>query len=439
MFFVYPGSHPCSLSYKLQSAPSKLNMNFVRATKLKTCLLLTVMIALLLCISLHKHQSDCKARISQAQQLQKLMFMDTSDGAEYVTRCGHDWLNLFSRWERVQRRALDGCKETKVVVWKCDGSCGGLGDRQRGILTSFMLALVTGRAFFIQSEAPVPLRRFFHVANPSLHWHFEQSHLDGRSVLHEDFMNTWPPIGDYASSNLSHYDSHDVVIQANNFWQPFHILRNPLLPGWAKKLRHYDDHILAGCLLNYLLVPAREVQMTLEQVRNTVAAQSDRLLAVQIRTGDSQNKNGTVLTEFIQLFKTCVQNLERFSQTPFQIFLTTDSDEALVAFKAAYPRLLFFAGDIFHVDGAFGAPVDADAAFRKLVLDHVMISQASDLLISRSGFAEYAAVRGFKSYYTPVNCNAGKPVPHFSMPTSEPAGVSAADIHSVEEMVNRPG
>ena len=412
-----------------------LDMGFIHAPKpTKACLLL-VTTALLVGVVLHR-QRNSNDTLFSAKQLQDLMFVNTSDSAEYVKQCGRDWMDLFANWERVQSRALDGRSDTKVVVWKCDESCGGLGDRQRGILTSFMLALVTNRAFFIQSEAPVPLRHYFHVANPSLHWTFDQSRLKGRSVLHEDFMNDVPSIGDYASGNLSHYEAFDFVIQANNFWQPFHILRNPGLASRAKTLRKYDDHVLAGCLLNYLLVPARDMQSTLQHVRQVVAGHNNRLLAVQIRTGDSQNKNLTVLTEYIQLFQTCVQKLERSATTSIEIFLTTDSDEALVAFKSAYPHLLTFAGDIYHVDGPFGKPVNAEAAFRKLALDHLMISQADQLLISRSGFSEYAAVRGFKPYYTPTNCNAGKPIPHFPMPASQPVGISGDDIHSVNAMLS---
>ena len=367
-----------------------------------------------------RRQPNFEAVSFERKQLQSLMFEDASDSAEYVRQCGRDWTGLFTEWEEVQRRAIDKPVDAKAVVWKCDGAlCGGLGDRQRGILTSFMLALVTGRAFFIKDDSAAPLQHYFHVGNPSLHWRFEESHLEGRTVLHESFLDGIPPIGDYADSNLAYYDSYDYVFQANNFWQPFHILHNPNITGWAKNLR-FDDHVLAGCLLNYLLVPARDVQATLQQVRRSVTAQRHRLLAVQIRTGDSQDKNTTVLTDLVQQFQTCVKNLSNVSPAAFDIFLTTDSNEALVAFRAAYPSLLTFAGDIYHIDGKFGAPVNADAAFRKTVLDHLMISQADDLLISRSGFAEYAAVRGFKPYYTPTNCNPGRPIPHYVMPTSSP-------------------
>ena len=160
---------------------------------------------LLVCVSFLRQHGTAQANLFQAKQLEKFweaadnavyveqlqtsMFLEAADGAEYVRQCGNDCIDIFSRCEQVQRGALDGFPDTKAVVWKCDGGCGGLVDGQRGILTSFMLALVSGRALLIQSDKPVPLHNYFHVANLYLRWTFEQSRVDGRTVLNEKFLN----------------------------------------------------------------------------------------------------------------------------------------------------------------------------------------------------------------------------------------------------------
>ena len=371
----------------------------------------------------------------RANILQDVMFSHEMDIVRFTEQCGFNWSDMFSSWELVQRRALDGDLDAKAVVWRCKGSCGGLGDRQRGILTSFMLALVLDRAFFIDNEQPVPLRQFFHLAHPSLHWMFDERMLDGRTVLTEDFMNGTPPPGDYANANLSQYSQYDYIIQSNNFWQPFHILQNPHTPSRTSSFRRHEEHVLAGCLLNYLLVPNRDIQTQLQGVRESVALSNEKLLAIQIRTGDSQHKNLKVLNEFVQLFFDCVKVVQRASPTLLRVFLTTDSAQAVDMIQAEYPNLLTFDGEIYHVDGPFGSPVKPDAAFRKIVLDQMLISQADELIISRSGFAEFAALRGFKPYYTPVNCHVGRPIPHYALPTSQPTGVSGNDIDSLETML----
>ena len=401
------------------------------------CLALGALVAVLCIRSSTASTSGCNEQHgtgSRAQRMQEVMFNVPGDTEQFIEMCGRDWSKLFVSWERVQRMALNGDRSVKAVVWKCRGSCGGLGDRQRGILTSFVLALVLERAFLIDSEEPVPLRHYFHLADPTLHWVFDESLLTGRSSVTEEFMNSDPPQGHYSTANLSYYDNYDYIIQSNNFWQPFHVLHNPAVSNSVELFRQYDEHVLAGCVLNYLLVPARDIQDQLRRVRSSVSASQGRLLAVQLRTGDSISKNGTVLREYIAMFCDCVRKIQMSRVTRMSVFLTTDSSEAAAMFQAEFPDAIVFAGEIFHVD--IGKPQSPDAAFRKLVLDHMMISHADHLLISRSGFAEYAALRGFKSYYTPMRCDVSSPISHYSLPTRMPPGPPGGDVHSMDSMLS---
>ncbi|CAE7626796.1 unnamed protein product, partial [Symbiodinium pilosum] len=50
--------------------------------------------------------------------------------------------------------------KVKMLVYSCQpfAQCGGHGDRLNGIITAFLLAVLTGRAFFIDSESPLPLQ-----------------------------------------------------------------------------------------------------------------------------------------------------------------------------------------------------------------------------------------------------------------------------------------
>ena len=365
--------------------------------------------------------------------LEQIMFADELDALEYKTNCGADWHRLFAGWEQRQRSAIDREPGVKVIVWRCRQLCGGLGDRQRGILTSFTLALATNRAFFIDSEDPVPLQHFFHVANPGLHWTFDDSLLDGRDHMEEDFMNGLPAIGDFSTANLSYYDDYDVVIQHNNFWRPLNVLRNPSLRS-VRLFQSFEDHVLAGCMLNYLLVPAHDLQMQVHHSRTNATKENRYVLALQVRTGDSQSKNDTVLERVVQYFEDCADRIQRASRKTFRIFLTTDSVGVVDRFAALHPDMSMFHGPIVHIDGAFGSADSPETAFRKVVLDHMMISKANTLILSRSGFGEFAAMRGFKPYYTPLMCTVGNPIPHYSFPSEEPQGVPATNINSVEDV-----
>ena len=354
-------------------------------------------------------------------QLEDIMFKDKQDAAVYRNQCGQNWHEMFEHWELQQKRSKHG--GANCVVWRCLENCGGLGDRLRGILTSFTLALVTDRAFFIDNPSPAPLADYFHIANPAVSWAFDQTLLHGASVLEENFMNhLTPPLGLYSSANLSRYLPYDIILQNNNFWRPFEVLHNPTL-NHVETLRSFPDHVLAGCILNYLLVPRADVQSEIQRVKNEIASQKQQVLAVQIRTGDGQAKDNGFLRRLLSHYARCVNDIQLGSNVTYRVFLTTDSEDVVHHMQSIYHDVLTFAGQIFHVDGIFGAPDSPSGAFKKVVLDHIMISQAHQLIISRSGFAELAAVRGFRAYYTPLDCDFERPVEHYKFPVEQPQSV----------------
>lgn len=369
------------------------------------------------------------SRSGFVEQLERIMFVKSEDIFKFKQQCGADWHEIFEEWDQRQQRFLRGDLDVKVVVWRCEEICGGLGDRQRGILTSFMLALTTQRAFLIDSRLPVPLHHYFHVANPAIHWLYEEKLIRGRSVFEEVFMDVLPSVGDYASADLSLYDAYDVIIQKNNFWRPLSILENRSVDV-SRKMQAIKPHVLAGCLLNYLLVPAVDLQLRIHRLLQQ--AGNSELVAVQVRSGDNQSKNLTVVDSLVSAFDTCVKSVQ--GSTP-ALFLTTDSGDVYDRFQTLHPNMLSFDGQIMHVDGFFGSQTDPDAAFQKVVLDHIMISQAQHLIISRSGFAEFAALRGFRSYFVPPNCGANDMFRHYSFPADIPAGVPAFQLHSVQDVL----
>ena len=351
--------------------------------------------------------------------LLKVMFSDTTDMLLYKRKCGKDWHEMFVAWERQQSKAIKQVEGVKTVVWRCQEHCGGLGDRWRGLLTSFMLALVTNRAFFIDNDNPVPLRHYFGIGNPALHWVFDDSMLKNKSVLEEHIVEL-PSIGHYASANLSIYDNFDVLVQRNTYYQPFEILRN-------RNVHHivegYDDHTLAGCVLNYLLVPTKSLQAKVSNTKRQAAESGKRIVAVQVRTGDGQTKRSSVITGLVERFQLCVNNISTQLKTPVQVFLTSDVENVTQLFERTGMDLLTFEGQVFHIDGEFGNPANIDQAFQKLLLDHLMIGHAHYAIISRSGFAELAIMRGFKSYYTPLKCDVAHPIPHYSFPQQNPTSM----------------
>jgi hypothetical protein len=68
---------------------------------------------------------------------------------------------------------LDRKNSSSLIVFACDSSfpCGGLGDRMKGLVTAFVMALVTNSEFMVQWNSPVPLQEFFSLPRT---WKLEQ-------------------------------------------------------------------------------------------------------------------------------------------------------------------------------------------------------------------------------------------------------------------------
>ncbi|CAL1165710.1 unnamed protein product [Cladocopium goreaui] len=76
------------------------------------------------------------------------------------------------------RRLERGQAEQKALVYVCTGMsyCGGHGDRLNGMLGGFVLALLSKRAFFIDSQRPVPLSLVLQPRKEGPDWRMYGSH-----------------------------------------------------------------------------------------------------------------------------------------------------------------------------------------------------------------------------------------------------------------------
>ena len=89
------------------------------------------------------------------------------------------WLLDYSSWHAQQVELLKSGHEVQILVYTCNGDCGGLGDRLSGMLAAFYVAIATNRLFIIDHSAPFLLRETL-----------VPSEIDWDNVLH---INTSSP------------------------------------------------------------------------------------------------------------------------------------------------------------------------------------------------------------------------------------------------------
>ena len=88
-----------------------------------------------------------------------------------LRRNRHRWSLLEEKYARMSISWLwtkrpDFNSSGKTLIFRCKSFCGGLGDRLRGIMTSYILALVTDRHFMIDMTHPIDIHDFL---SPNLH------------------------------------------------------------------------------------------------------------------------------------------------------------------------------------------------------------------------------------------------------------------------------
>lgn len=91
------------------------------------------------------------------------------------------------------RHGTPRTKDTKYIVYRCRRGdlCGGIGDRLRGIMATFYLAIATGRAMMIDMDAPIPFDTVMHPT--TFDWRYRADIIEPISKVSIDSMDHLNP------------------------------------------------------------------------------------------------------------------------------------------------------------------------------------------------------------------------------------------------------
>ena len=293
-------------------------------------------------------------------------------------------------------------RQGKALIWKCGDICGGFGDRLRGIISTFLLAVLTDRAFLIDHSRPANLADFFDF-HPSLgsSWKFQQSFIDGMDVTSEFNIDQYKS-GKYRYRTENFHDSiksrvhimqTNIPVQSYLLWNP-HLEENIRRYG-LDKINYID---LTGCLMSAVLSPHGEILTAFQRARRYL--DNYYVIGLQIRTGGDNTEvwkdDERVKRSEIGYFWDCAQLLEnkRQDSRPVKWFITTDSEKVRQsALEKFGDKVYQVEGDIVHIDKFESAA--ARRGMHKTLMDFLILSSADRMVISRSNFAEVAALRRF--------------------------------------------
>lgn len=316
----------------------------------------------------------------------------------------------------------------RALVYVCNPFClcGGHGDRTNGILSTFVLAVLTNRAFFIDSDSPLPLGLLLQPRrSPSgdgfvLDWRLRggavglSSHvfyLDDRMAFQEDL--SWLI-----------RDPSPVLLVSMNHRELQALLSHPLLAARARELQLAAWPHLAAQLWNLLFEPTPLLRDRLQAAQEELglrgpwpwseepteeggageAARDAGFLAIHFRAGNESARlwwdPGRHALSSLPRFFECAAQAERELGLPntTQWFLSADTQVVLGSEAVLHARRagkLVFLGEgwrLAHVDRShvnLGLQGFADS-----YVAYMLIASARAVVLSRSYFGETAAEIG---------------------------------------------
>jgi hypothetical protein len=136
-------------------------------------------------------------------------------------------------------------KRVKAYVWECQGECEGFGDRITGMVSTFMLAVLDDRAFFIDHHKPQQLGNFYGFRSnlsEKASWVYQEELTQGLTVGREYTINNYKAMGKrYLVTNFSKEITADAYFFTSNLPVQNFLLQNR---NYERNIRKYGfDHI----------------------------------------------------------------------------------------------------------------------------------------------------------------------------------------------------
>ncbi|KAK7482173.1 hypothetical protein BaRGS_00026638 [Batillaria attramentaria] len=294
--------------------------------------------------------------------------------------------------------SADSSKPSRVkyLIYLCDRgwSCGGWGDRQRGMASAFLLANVTHRRFGINMTLPCDVINYY-VPN-DVNWNISESEIKGKSyrvinnvghnafhdsLLKIDFEKTYPEDVIFLRTNVEHF----WAIRSNpNF--------KTTLPQWAKhgRPKFFRD------AWNMLIKPTEHLTDHLERVLLDAHFynKTSPFVCAHVRIGCSKsNPEDSVVRNDVNQLGPLWEFLSAYVRNGSHVFLATDSSEVREMSREKFGHAHHDTGGaIFHIDKQRQRK-DACEGFDQLVLKRCEV-----LVTSNSMFSSRAAlIRGTNS------------------------------------------
>jgi hypothetical protein len=311
------------------------------------------------------------------------------------------------------------------------GANGGLADRLKGLVNTFIMAMLTKRAFGIDWQYPVPIDHFYQ--HNILEWPTSLPMMAPQTLIESlgqsssqtasfNWIDHTPDVAALMAMNHTLITVRANLNRFDSLWNNNDVSQRLIQLGFDRAL-HLDTYY--SCLLQYLIRPSYDMQRLVTHQLSRVAPHQ-RLICAQIRLGSGGGAEhgwrdsrsfGTLDTARQLIFGTlrdmitswCKEhpcsndnnnsvatttgssssNSNDDSGDSYRIYITTDSALLAKELRTHFgsKRLIYTPGRIVHIDHVQAGTSDDDIkAAIKVAADNWLLGHCNEAVISESGF-----------------------------------------------------
>ena len=269
----------------------------------------------------------------------------------------------------------------RLLIYECSAEtdkCFGLNDRIRGILSSFLLAVVTRRTFVINVIEPCPLSNYY---EPNM-YDWSKCLATYRNSTDRHYVTYRSKFQNFEFLETLQYDlwEHRSVVITSNVIMFTHLAENPIFKETFKWFLSQPLRSRTGILFYTLFKVKHHLEMDLlDYIDNITNSRTKTLVGIHVRSSYST--------------ASVIQNILKFAQKyrderKYSIYLATDISSVRKQATALLPNchMLDTTGVMLHVSN-FKATC---TSLYYALFDLHILSMSDILLKSQSGFSGLA-------------------------------------------------
>ncbi|XP_071085444.1 uncharacterized protein [Haliotis cracherodii] len=285
--------------------------------------------------------------------------------------------------------------EKKYFIYDCaNGNCGGLGDRQEGIVGAFIISQMLSRKFKVNMLVPCDIGNF--LQSNQVNWILQSSEIsgmksskytriDGDAFQLRDKIAKSLDLEKEFPSDVTHFTVNQEMVNYLKLHPLFKSLR------WAHNQTTTDIY---NIVLRRLFRMKPEIQKRFDLYQSSARSNGRKLVCAHVRV----RGNPTIPNDWYTptpLNVSVVWNfLRQYNNSAlYRMFVATDSQNVRQDAKRLFPDVIQdLEGNIVHVDRDNHAKDYACAGFGKVILDQQTMSSCDVFFMTDSGLGRIASM-----------------------------------------------